>query len=796
MIGRIDRPLSKLLAPLLCAALVLGAGAAGFSQPAYAEGEGPVITKQPESVEIEYPAGASFHVEVEDPDSVASYQWIMSDGYRTYELDGSSAKTDTLVIPSTMQDLDTEFYACVITNKNGSSTESDPATLTNTIRETYKPVFYVGEYAVEPGQSLDLAEKGIGSGRVDYDADGISITLTDMKFDSGYRIFDSTLSPAIGLWLFHRDSQVLEYYIHLKGDNVVENHYYDPEYNAGGVDFNAFFAGGNSDNPPTMIFDGDGTLTLNGGGNQLYSDGNIEIRANISTSPNGLHFCDGIRCINLVVEEGVQLDLKVNGTAIHTEGDLRMFKGSRITVESRSPHVSVGPTGKNLLFITGSAYLKEAEIDLTGIGDPDNFLPYDSYLASFNGVMLAGEGGLNLDASTLSIDMSSLPAERVFTLGLGGVYGGGSTNYIDLENGSTLYMDIDGTNARNADGAAVSGIISAAGDSRITANVSAKGVIYDDEGNGVSGEAAGIEADRFIEIKDSTLEVHVSGPEGTAPLGVVCGEFFADESDWGSTIYILAENGIALAADTGERAEEPIANDFSHEAGKIHLEGETAITRPEDAVIGRISTPGYAQYIVAEAVFSGSDKTKPAQEIIISGPEPEKFGDVPKGAYYHDAVYWAVDKGITLGTSETTFSPECKASRADFVRFIYRAAGSPEVSGELPFDDVKEGDDWYKAVLWAFNEGITNGVSDTEFDPAGTITRGQAVTMLHRRAGAPAAEAANPFGDVKEGDYFYDAVLWAVEKGITKGTSDTEFSPGADTDRAQIVTFLYRELKD
>ena len=174
------------------------------------------------------------------------------------------------------------------------------------------------------------------------------------------------------------------------------------------------------------------------------------------------------------------------------------------------------------------------------------------------------------------------------------------------------------------------------------------------------------------------------------------------------------------------------------------------------------------------------------------------FQDVPSDAYYFEAVNWAVANNVTNGTSETTFSPNVGCTRAQVVTFLWRAAGQPEpTEGTNPFTDVKEGAYYYKAVLWAVEKGITNGTSETTFDPDETCTRGQIVTFLWRREGKPAPTGANnPFADVKPSAYFGSAVLWAVEKGITNGTSETTFEPNEDCTRAQVVTFLFRAYRD
>ena len=170
------------------------------------------------------------------------------------------------------------------------------------------------------------------------------------------------------------------------------------------------------------------------------------------------------------------------------------------------------------------------------------------------------------------------------------------------------------------------------------------------------------------------------------------------------------------------------------------------------------------------------------------------FTDVKQGTFCYDAVLWAVDKGITNGTTTTTFSPKEACNRGQIVVFLWRMAGEPKaVNRNNPFTDVKEGSYCYEAVLWAVENGITNGTTKTTFEPRTTCNRGQIVTFLWRAAGEPkAVNRNNPFTDVKEGSYCYEAVLWAVENGVTKGVTNTTFEPRSNCNRGQAVTFLYR----
>ena len=169
------------------------------------------------------------------------------------------------------------------------------------------------------------------------------------------------------------------------------------------------------------------------------------------------------------------------------------------------------------------------------------------------------------------------------------------------------------------------------------------------------------------------------------------------------------------------------------------------------------------------------------------------FVDVPADAYYADAVAWAVENGITNGTSATTFSPDASCTRAQMVTFLWRAAGSPKATGGNPFTDVSADDYYYEAVLWAVEQGITNGTSAATFSPDATVTRGQTVTFLWRAGGSPAASGGS-FADVAADAYYAPAVQWAVANGVTYGTSSTTFSPDDSCTRAQIVTFLWRDM--
>ena len=185
-------------------------------------------------------------------------------------------------------------------------------------------------------------------------------------------------------------------------------------------------------------------------------------------------------------------------------------------------------------------------------------------------------------------------------------------------------------------------------------------------------------------------------------------------------------------------------------------------------------------------------------EVIDTGTERIYFEDVddPTKSFF-EAVYWAVDEGITKGTSATTFSPQDPCTRGQFVTFLWRAKGCPEPkTTKNPFTDVQTDKSYYKAVLWALENKITTGTSATKFSPGSPCTRGQVATFLYRAAGSPAAKGGKIFADVKSGLSYSNAVNWAADKKITTGTDATHFSPDKTCTRAQCVTFLMRMFRD
>ena len=192
--------------------------------------------------------------------------------------------------------------------------------------------------------------------------------------------------------------------------------------------------------------------------------------------------------------------------------------------------------------------------------------------------------------------------------------------------------------------------------------------------------------------------------------------------------------------------------------------------------------------------------TMPAERVMVNASfksvEVFRFDDVIDGIWYEDPVYWAVERGFTYGVTNTLFAPMNDTTRAQLVTFLWRVMGEPEVEKtELPFDDVAPDAYYFKAVLWAYHNGVTVGTAENKFSPDRSATRAQIVTLLYRFSDSPDVTAENPFVDVPEEAWFKDAVVWAIQNQITNGTSATTFAPHKYCSRAEAVAFFYAMFK-
>ena len=331
--------------------------------------------------------------------------------------------------------------------------------------------------------------------------------------------------------------------------------------------------------------------------------------------------------------------------------------------------------------------------------------------------------------------------------------------------------------------------------------------------SGVKAALANIPEDMSSYTEESATAVNA------AKNNVVTGKIIAKQADVDAMAKAIEDAVAALvkkpspsssSSSSSSRPSYPITTPDKTENGSVNISSTSA---KRGSIVTITVTPD-AGYVLDKLTVTDKDGKElsltkksdteytfvmPAGKVEITpsfvkqAEEPSRvFVDVKTGDYFYDAVLWAVEKGITNGTSAETFSPEAPCTRAQIVTFLWRAAGSPVVNYAMDLSDVA-GDAYYaEAVRWALSEGVTTGTSADQFSPDATCTREQAVTFLYRAAGSPAVSGESAFEDVGADAYYARAVAWAAQNGVTNGISQALFGTGSDCTRAQIVTFLYR----
>lgn len=259
----------------------------------------------------------------------------------------------------------------------------------------------------------------------------------------------------------------------------------------------------------------------------------------------------------------------------------------------------------------------------------------------------------------------------------------------------------------------------------------------------------------------------------------------------------VSDNEYAVTVDAGKHGDVSVSPKWAEEGDTVTITADPDNGYVVDEVIVtdkngddiRVRDRGDGEY-----TFTMPDSKVTVEVTFVEAGDELSFVDVAKSDYYYDAVKWAVENGVTTGVTDTIFAPGNPCTRAQTVTFLWRAAGMPQAANRVnPFTDVSVNDYYYEAVLWAVENGITGGTTATTFSPNATCTRAQVVTFLWRYSKEDAS-ILPVFTDVAEGDYYYGAVAWAVENGVTTGVTDTSFVPGNPCTRGQIVTFLYRYM--
>ena len=520
------------------------------------------------------------------------------------------------------------------------------------------------------------------------------------------------------------------------------------------------------------LIDAKGTLEISGPGSLTGSAGGeaaLNAQGALTITDCKLDLTNPSRWKNVICTNGNALT--ITGSAdvtLHTASDsgwgIKTDDGGNLTLDSNAKLTVSGGTG---IFVGAGISTKVATVRIAGTLD----------------VSGCANLGANLLKVTLDMEGSSITAP---TKDKGGIY---------------LYQNAAGTLTGQTD------IKAFVGNFRVT-SPNASIVNY------------------YKVKKDDTLGLYAEGSTVSFTAEQESGKAFSGWTATGVTLdnetnaeisFTMPGNDVTLTTNyrtsssgSSSRPSYPITTPDKTENGSVNISSTSAkrgstvtITVTPDAgyVLDKLTVTDKDGKELSLTKKSDTEYTfvMPAGKVEITpsfvkqAEEPSRvFVDVKTGDYFYDAVLWAVEKGITNGTSAETFSPEDPCTRAQIVTFLWRAAGSPVVNYAMDLSDVA-GDAYYaEAVRWALSEGITTGTSDHTFSPDAVCTREQAVTFLWRAAGSPAVSGESAFEDVGADAYYARAVAWAAQNGVTNGISQALFGTGSDCTRAQIVTFLYR----
>jgi len=502
--------------------------------------------------------------------------------------------------------------------------------------------------------------------------------------------------------------------------------------------------------------------------------------------------------LRIVVTGDVSVNRTMNGGAISHNNQLS------ITCDGTVSKLTATGTGSNsdgAIYAEGGISIKDAVVDASG--GPYGIhaggkLEITESTVSAKGTTSAiyGDGGLSLGS-----DMGVIIPEagQIFGADIRDAEGNRATEVL-LEPVKSFDLKVCGKTVNSAN----------AGD------IMGDGVFaYDDETKKltISGDCEYM--GNMIESSIAGLTINVAKDSTLKPIDGHAILLYADATITGGRLTVagalscLYVSGCTLTiknADLALSGKNGLAGD---KEAKLLVEKSTISAKGSTAAVNGFASIALTDCYVREpenaATADGSVKVdgalandvlivpgKPGEPVVLDNP----FVDVKESDYFYDAVLWAyyAKPQVTNGLDATHFGPAVTCTRGQIVTFLWRALGEPAPSiTKNPFEDVKESDYFYKAVLWAVEKGVTNGVDDTHFAPNANCKREHAVAFLYRAAGKPAYTAKdNPFEDVAKDAYYYDAVLWAVEKNITKGMDEKHFGPSAACQRSQIVTFLYR----
>ncbi|MBQ5951565.1 MAG: hypothetical protein IJL66_05440 [Lachnospiraceae bacterium] len=580
--------------------------------------DGPAIKTQPQDAIVTYPAGTTFTVEMEHPEDIASYQWILVDKEGAkYPMRGVSGNQPTLIVPSSQRSLTEITFYCLITDKNGKRSITRRAALDMENASISKPVFYVGEYPIEPGQTLDLATVDLGdgtplgSGTVAFDANAKDLTITNLLFNNSKTTADLVMAPNVGLDMEFMNPDQLEYNITFVGDNRIINTYYDHNYNMGGIPFDFYFNGELGERP-LVNFIGDGTLRITNGTIGLRVLGDMMLDIDVTIEQDRPEYADGFAADNILVANGRKIDVAVNGSAFSTSNNLFM-ENADVTVKANIPHISVGAVSKKIFNCGGTINL--VRTNLTADVTADQELCGET---GGNAIISADGEFFISDGSNVDLKLTA-KGDPFFASSCGGV----TVRDLYLKN-SKLKIDLDSDVIFTSMGIYTEEAMDVTG-STLDVSVKTNGTVY------------GITAETGLRIEDSDVTISALN-YGDYPvyqdIAAACDEAVIRLYDPKYEIRLVTDAsdagpGIALACDLGLQPEDqmiPYEADYKPE--RIDLGTGVVAIEPEGAVISRsavVLTNGMeAQFVPVEAFYDPKDTSITAMTVTLRNvPAPE-----------------------------------------------------------------------------------------------------------------------------------------------------------------------------
>lgn len=576
-----------------------------FVKPTLA-GDGPVITTQPQDIFVNFPEGGTFTVEVENPKDV-SYQWILVDGIgQEFALEGTSATTDTLILPSTDASFDGCKVYCVVIDKVGKYTCSDLAQI-NILNPLDKiPVLYVESYALLPGQSIDLKTVNLGSGTISFNNDGKKIVLDNVNFDNEEVVFDTALSPAVGLMYRGYDDSIETMTLELKGKNKFLNRFYQELTNGSGIPIDFYSIGTASKTPFELLITGNGSLTLQGGTYLIRNNGKITVDADLTLLQYENHFCDGINAESSSVDAtvticpGAKLTADLNGTGIFSSTAINIQKGSKVDIHSSAP-VVYGGTQKRVLYAKDIS-IDNADVNIDMEMDLEQFKPEGGTIDMFNAITAANDGSIKITDSNLNISIKGGTKEDVGYIFNNGAIITNKGNLLIKNSNVDINMDCQGS--LDAEGMRIGGATDIE-NSTVKININALQMVH------------GLYCDKAINLKNSIMDVFVDARDfymydeeiKGAAHGIISNKGINISLKDGQYIKAVSKKGISLGVDYELKQKTPAGFDEFYKPQYIKINDDCEIVLPKNAILNRTSRLSGTKYIYTETPYNLNNKT-------------------------------------------------------------------------------------------------------------------------------------------------------------------------------------------